>query len=149
MEWKEICISELEAGKLFEDSGHRTRFQELLECYSEYPFFSRGLCKCMYLSAWDEEHFTIMLETLNIMALGRENDTDDMKLQGDVMAEEMADEHAYGDAYVFRLSGMFLEGKKGKPDGEERLSPEYQYIVRRALEAAEIIDRACGEAEIK
>lgn len=140
MGWKEACVAALGAERLYENSGHKTRFMELLECYSGYPFFSRGLCKCMYLSAWDEEHFAVMLETLTSMAIGQEQDTEDMKFQGDVLADARMDEHAYGEAYVFILSGMFLEGKKGQPEGAEKLSPDYQYIVSRALKAAEVID---------
>lgn len=140
MSWKDECVTALGTGRLYENSGHKTRFMELLECYSGHPFFTKGLCKCMYLSAWDEEHFAIMLETLTSMALGQEQDTEDMKFQGDMLADEHMDEHAYGEAYMFRLSGMFLEGKSEKPDGEEKLSPDYQYIVRRAMKAAEIID---------
>jgi len=98
----------------------------------------------MFLSAWDEEHFAVMLETLTSMALGQEQDTEDMKFQGDVLADEHIDEHAYGEAYMFRLSGMFLENRNGKPDGWEKLSPEYQYLVRRGLEAADIIDVVCA-----
>lgn len=140
MGWKESCITALDAEKMFENPGHKMRFQELMDCFSKYPFFSRGLCKCMYLSAWDDEHFVIMLETLNDMALGRENNTEDMKIQGDMMAEDYADAEGYGDAYMFRLSGMFLENRKGKPEGEEKLSPEYLYLVNQALKAGEIID---------
>lgn len=72
MSWSDKCIAALAEKKLFENSGHRTRFKELLDCYADYPFFNRGLCKCMYLSAWDEEHFCIMLETLMSMSLGQE-----------------------------------------------------------------------------
>ena len=64
MNWKTSCYLALEEEKLFETYGHRNRFMELLDCFDDQPFFSPGLCKCMYLSAWDEEHFAIMLETL-------------------------------------------------------------------------------------
>ena len=53
MNWKDRCFLYLNEEKLFEDSEHRTRFWELLDCYGEQPFFTKGLCKCMYLSAWD------------------------------------------------------------------------------------------------
>ena len=45
MGWKENCLAALDAAKLFENSGHRTRFKELMDCYSNYPFFTKGLCK--------------------------------------------------------------------------------------------------------
>lgn len=72
MAWQEKCIKALSDQNLFKDSWHKTRFKELMDCYSNYPFFTRGLCKCMYLSAWDEEHFCIMLENLAEMTLGKE-----------------------------------------------------------------------------
>ena len=107
MSWKDKCAAALGEMRLYENSGHKTRFMELMECYSGYPFFTKGLCKCMYLSAWDEEHFAVMLEMLTSMALGEEHDTEDMKFQGDVIADEKIDEHAYGEAYVFNFRECF------------------------------------------
>lgn len=52
MNQKDACLFALDKAKLFESSGHRTRFKELMDCYSQFPFFTKGLCKCMYLSAW-------------------------------------------------------------------------------------------------
>lgn len=142
MNWNEQCISALNTGGMFEDSGHLTRFKELLDCYSNYPFFSKGLCKCMYLSAWDEDHFTTMLETLNDMALGRERDTVDMRLQGDLLADISLDEHAIGEARVYQLSSSFLENREfvlSKED-EAALSEHYRYLIARGLTAAKMID---------
>ena len=69
-------------------------------------FYKRALQ--MYVSvSLDEEHFAVMLEMLTSMALGEEHDTEDMKFQGDVIADEKIDEHAYGEAYVFKLSECF------------------------------------------
>ena len=41
MGFKELCIQALDERRLFEDSGHRTRFKELMDCYSDYPFLGR------------------------------------------------------------------------------------------------------------
>ena len=49
MGWKDQCVAALDEEKLFENSEHRTRFLELMDCYGGYPFFTKGLCKCMYL----------------------------------------------------------------------------------------------------
>ena len=76
MNWKEQWIAALDKEHLFENSSHRTRFKELLDCFADYPFFTKGLCKCMYLSAWDEEHFCIMLSMLTEMSLEHEKNTD-------------------------------------------------------------------------
>ena len=50
MNQKDACLFALDRAKLFENSGHRTRFKELMDCYNHFPFFTNGLCKCMYLS---------------------------------------------------------------------------------------------------
>ena len=45
MNWKEQWIVALDKEYLFENSSHRTRFKELLDCFADYPFFTKGLCK--------------------------------------------------------------------------------------------------------
>ena len=72
------CLRELEIKGLFETPEHRSRFSELLNCYCNYPFFNKGLCKCMYLSSWDDN--------------------------GKVL-ENMSDGY---DRYIFQLAGAFL-----------------------------------------
>lgn len=140
MNWKDKCLPALDAGKVFENSAHRTRFTELMDCFSDYPFFTKGLCKCMYLSSWDEEHFLIMLQTLTDMALEKERDTEDMRIHGDILADENAEAKAAGEAYMYQMAGTFLEGRKFDPKGMEQLPEKYQHIVRRGMEVAEIID---------
>lgn len=138
MRGKERCIALLDEARLFENSGHRTRFKELLDCYAEYPFFSRGLCKCMYLSAWDEEHFAEMLEVLTQMTLGKERDTEEMRLQG----EQMEQEQSGGDYYIIQLSNAFLDDREFRLEEEASIEPEYRHIIRQALAAAERIEQA-------
>ena len=79
---EKYLYSRLQKAGLFQDSHHLSRFKELVDCYRSYPFFTKGLCKCMYLSAWDEEHFCIMLETLAELTLGRERNTSENEKQG-------------------------------------------------------------------
>ena len=121
---KDNYFSILDTGNMFEDSGHRTRFKELLDCYGDFPFFSKGLCKCMYLSAWDEEHFCIMLEILTDLSLGRETSTREMRVKGEALAD------AFLDNAPYRL-----------PEAAE-VPPEILRIISRALQAAELIDQA-------
>ena len=118
MNFKERCISLLDEEGMFEDSGHRTRFKELLDCYGDYPFFGGGLCKCMYLSAWDEVHFAVMLEVLTGMALGK--------------------------YYVFQLSNAFLDGREFCLEEGARMEPEYRHIIGQALKAGALIEKALG-----
>lgn len=136
MNWKEKCFAALSAENMFEDSWHKTRFKELLDCYTDSPFFSKGLCKCMYLSAWDDEHFCLMLETLTDMSLGQDTNTDDMRINGDILAKEQ-DTDGY---YLFQLSNAFLDNVPFKIDVSAKVSPETWHIIQRAIQAGEIID---------
>ncbi len=140
MGWNEKCISALDAAGLFNDYSHKSRMKELLDCYSGYPFFSKGLCKCMYLSAWDEEHFVILVEMLSGMAVGQEKDTDDMRIEGDMRAEDHALDHADGEAFIYQLSSSFLAGTPFAATGIEKLPEHYQNLVRKGLEAELVIE---------
>ena len=133
----EAYIAALEEAHMFENSEHMTRFKELMDCYADYPFFTKGLCKCMYLSAWDEEHFAIMLQSLNDMALGREQNTDDMRFQGELLAEE----HVDGEYYMYHLSCALLDGRPFLPQEYRNVDEHYRYIITRGLAAAEVIDK--------
>lgn len=136
MNWKEKCLAALDAEKMFENSKHRTRFKELLDCYSSFPFFTKGLCKCMYLSTWDENHFNIMLEALTDLSLGKEQNTEEMRDKGDVLAEEQKD----GEYYVYQLSNAFLDDSAFYLKDSDSIDPEIKYIIQRGLIAAAIID---------
>lgn len=137
MKWNENCLKALTQARLFEDSGHRTRFKELMDCFSDKPFFSKGLCKCMYLSAWDEEHFLILLSTLSNMSLSREEDTSEMCIIGD----SIADEQPTDEALIYRLSISYLENSEFIIDENVQLSERTAYVISRAQQAAAIIDQ--------
>ena len=137
MDWKSKCFAVLDKEKMFENSGHRTRFKELFDCYRDYPFFSKGLCKCIYLSAWDEEHFCIMVETLTDLSLGKETNTKEMSIKGDALADEQTD----GEYYIYQLSIAFLDDLPFRINVSSDMTLEIRYIIRRALRASEIIDK--------
>ncbi|MCI7179074.1 MAG: hypothetical protein SOY12_01485 [Schaedlerella sp.] len=136
MNLKDTYLLALDTADLFESSAHRTRFKELLDCFSGYSFFSKGLCKCMYLSAWDDEHFVIILEILNAMALGKDPNTNEMRINGDILAEEQTN----GEYYVYLLSNAFLDNKSFHLSENAKIEPENSYIIEQALKASEIID---------
>ncbi len=128
------CVRELEGEDLFEGSDHLSRFSELMSCYSGYAFFNAGLCKAMYLSAWDEEHFMVMLDMLNSLTLDKSQDTREMEDNGKFM-EEISEGR---DKEMYRLAGCFLTGEPYEiPDD---VDSETYHIMERCLRAAEIID---------
>ena len=136
MNWYEKCILELTHRNMFESSDHRLRFRDLVSCYYQAPFFTKGLCKCMYLSSWDEEHFDIMLATLNEMVIDNIHNVKAMAEQGEVTAEQM---DGY-DAEIYKLSAAFLTGRPYTIPDLSRFDPDGAHIIRRAVLAAKYID---------
>ena len=65
----------------------------------------------MYLSAWDEEHFCIMLENLAEMTLGKEKNTNEMQNRGAILAQEQTD----SQYYVYPVSYTHLDVYKRQP----------------------------------
>lgn len=130
-----LCVQALEDQNLFDSAEHRSRFAELIGCYCEHPFFTAGLCKCMYLSAWDMEHFIVMLDILNDLTAGKNNDTREMEDHGDIMIEEGNDR----DKEILHLSTAFLTGRDYDPD-MSHVDEEGKRILHYALQAAEVID---------
>ena len=143
MKWTEKCILDLAHHNLFENDGHRHRFHDLLDCYFEKPFFSKGLCKCMYLSAWDSEHFSMMLEVLNCTLIEKDFHLHLMKDQGVILQTEAHEGHNLEDEEVWKLTNAFISGH---PYDRSQLSaleidyPETAYMIKRALSAAYLID---------
>lgn len=138
MFWKDEIFWQLQKQNLFQSNEHRTRFKELIDCYSDASFFTVGLCKCMYLSCWDDEHFIIMLDMLNQLNLQENIGLADMHENGQLLAEEANDHYSN---YVMQLSCALLIGQPFDigilpPD----LAPEGRYIIETALKAAAVID---------
>lgn len=90
----------------------------------------------MYLSAWDEPHFFILLEVLTDLSLGKNTNTDDMRENGDLLADRQED----GEYYVYQLSNAFLDDTSFQLDESVKLESKFRYIIDRALAAAEVID---------
>ena len=141
MNWNDRCLMELTHHNLFETNEHRLRFRDLLSCYSSSPFFTKGLCKCMYLSSWDEEHFAVMLDVLNDMTLEGDKTLRTMKDQGEVMEKEYSKkECSRKDAEIFRLSNSFLNDTPYQAPDFGIIDPEGAYIIRQAIKAGNYID---------
>ncbi len=140
--WKDEILPALDAGHLFQSDAHRSRFKELLNCYAGASFFTPGLCKCMFMSCWDEEHFFIMLDMLNQLSLKRHMGLNDMYENGELIAEENEKEGSY-ENQVMLLSCAFL---KNEPFSLSMLPPDYDptghRIIEISLQAAAAIDEA-------
>lgn len=137
-----LCTKALEKENLFVSQEHRHLFSDLMNCYGEYPFFHKGLCKCMYLSCWDMEHYTVMLDILNNMTIEKSTDTEDMSENG----EYLGDQSEGYDRYIYQLSCSFLNNEDfvlpNAPIEEKGMD-----IINHALKAAAIIDRVFEEVD--
>ncbi len=145
MVWNEKCLLELTHHNMFENAEHRTRFRDLVNCYFTAPFFTKGLCKCMYLACWDEEHFVIMLEMLNGLTIAGEKDLSIMKEEGEVFERQ-----AQGyEVEMYRLSNAFLNDRHYEPADLGVMDPEGAHIMRQAIKAAQYIDELPELSELK
>ena len=136
MTWSEKCILELAHHNLFESTQHRDRFRELLDCYFDAPFFTKGLCKCMYLSAMDEEHFLDMLTMLNQLTINGKADLSPMKENG----VDVAETSEGSDADIYRLSVAFLTNTYYQTPDFTMIDPEEAHIIRQGLLASSFIE---------
>ena len=142
MSWSDVCTNLLDKESLFENQGHKERFREAVKCYENCVFFTKGLCKCLYLASWDMEHFVMILETLNGLVARREKNLKDMKITGEQLADEMKGD----ERYIMELSVAFVgEEPYCLEDGSE-IGEDVKYIINQALKAGVLIDKA--EAEI-
>lgn len=159
MKWSEKCMLELTHHNLFEDDAHRCRFRDLLDCYCHAPFFTAGLCKCMFLSSFDEEHFTMILDILNELTIERVHSLELMKDQGQVAqaraekeAQHSPDSSAAAEYEFWKVANSFLSGRPYPQDGMRELEisePDAAYVIKRTIEAARRIDElpAPGSAD--
>ena len=143
MKWSEKCIMELTHRNLFENDDHRARFRDLLDCYCDAPFFSKGLCKCMYLSSWDQKQFTQILDVLNEMILDRGNAMNLMMDNGMVLEQTARNEGDCTTVAILEVSKTFLDEvpyDRSRLKELEISDPETAYCIKRGLLAAQCID---------
>ncbi len=136
MQWNEKCILELTHHNLFESTEHRSRFRELLDCFWTAPFFTKGVCKCMYLGAWDDEHFLAILQILNDLTAEGAKDASHMAQDG----EDLADEMTGFDREAYSLSTAFITNSYYRVPDFVLMDPEEAHIIKSTLMAAKYID---------
>ena len=143
MNWADKCMMELTHRNLFENDDHRARFRDLLDCYCEAPFFTKGLCKCMFLGAWDNVHFAQLLDILNSMTIERSRHLAPMADNGMVLEKTAREE---GDSEMVAILEISKDFLNETPYDRTHLhdlevnDPEAAYIIKRGLLAEQCID---------
>lgn len=136
MNWDEKCVLELSHHNLFESTEQRRRFRDLVSCYCRYPFFNKGLCKCMYMSSWDETHFNEILSMLNDMTIeGRSA----LTLMAD-WGQKESDKREGFDAEAYKLAVSFIKGTYYKLPDFSEMDADDAHVIRQTLLASVLID---------
>lgn len=143
MHWDEKCLLELTHHNMFESTDHRSRFHEILNCYYRAPFFSKGLCKCMYLATWDDNHYAEMLGMLNLLTIEGSKNLVPMAEEGAVMAEQSSG----ADSEIYKLSTSFINHEPYETPDLTLLDSDSAHIIRQALTASRLIDDLPDEFE--
>lgn len=143
MEWVEICIRELRKQKLFQSGEHESLFRDAVTCYCNRPFFTDGLCKCIYLASWDMEHFAMFLDPINTMVARGDINLDYMEELGEMLAEEN-EGLSEREMYLFELSEAFLrEVNYTLPEDVLESNADWLEIYYAAKSAAEVLETYC------
>lgn len=139
MNWKDRCLESLASHRCFMSSFHKLRFIEMFEWLRDKAFFNKGLCKCIFLAAWDQKHTDFLKETMQEMINMKAKSLDYMLDKGqNEMGNIISNERA-----LYQLSCDFIRYPEKTPDESclVCLSSTWVAIGDRALQASEIIDR--------
>ena len=158
MRWSDKCVLELTHRNLFENDAHRSRFRDFMDGYAEAPFFSKGLCKCMFMASWDDEHFIELLDALNSVTIAHDKKLTVMKDEGEFKEHKLVEaslengDSKAGDDMLspegvqfvmWRLSNDMLNDRRFDRTLLKRLEdsdPDAAYTARQVLKAAQCID---------
>ncbi len=136
MRWDEKCLLELTHHNMFESTEHRNRFREILNCYYTAPFFTKGLCKCMYLGTWDDVHYADLMSIINLITIEGTRSLKTMADEGDAMSEQLTG----ADAEIYKLSTSFITNRPYTLPDLTMIDPEGAHIIRQGLLASKYID---------
>ena len=143
MEWVRKVCNILEEKHLFNDLQHGTRFYQLVSCYCDKPFFTPGICKCIYLGAWDDEHFVQILSMMTELSFAANPESEDMAENG----RFLADETEGPEKYIMLLSCSFVENKPFDVQLPDDLDDRTKRVISYGLKASAVIDEVCGEVQ--
>ena len=156
MIWTDMCKKELQSAKLFADDRHYRRFADAVDCYCDRPFFNEGLCKCIYMSSFDRDHYNVFLQTINGIVARREKNLAFMKEMGkvtqdaleiDYEAGKISPEMSLREQCMYALSNAFLYGKEKEYDlplEAKECKEQWVDMFYMSKRAAEIIQQ-CKE----
>lgn len=139
MSWREHCVEGLDRQRCFVSAFHKSRFIEMFDRFKYQPFFTKGLCKCMFLSAFDQEHTNVMTDMLQELTRRKSQDLSYMLEHG----KEAASHGHVNERTMYELAEYFLTHPDSTPDESWLMSLSRGWVALGdgALQASEVIDK--------
>lgn len=139
MNWLDKCESALTSAHIFLSHSHLSRFVQAFQVLKQQPFVTKGLCKCAFLSAWDQEHFDVFMDMVNELITNNDTNLDRMIQAG----KEYIRNSKSNEKILYTLAHEFLLYPDQTPSESFilELSSAWIAIGDSTLEASYIIDQ--------
>lgn len=139
MKWLDKCESALIDSHIFLSHQHITRFQEAFKLINDQPFISKGLVKCLFLSAWDQEHFNVFMDTIHQLIQNNDTNLDRMiEIDQDHVHRTKASEKIF---YAMAIEFLLYPDQTPSESFMLKMSASWIGIADATLEASYIIDK--------
>ncbi|MDY4670035.1 MAG: hypothetical protein SO415_08610 [Oliverpabstia sp.] len=139
MSWEEKCIPALLEQRVFLSPQHFSRFEAAFSFLRHQYFFTKGVCKCAVLAAWDPKHFEIFMDSMQEMVERKEKDSSYMIAQGKLYSK-----HSDNNMRLFaKLYTDFLSNPNQTPSENIMLkfSKNWVPLLDSAITASLVLDK--------
>lgn len=139
MSWEEKCIPALLNQGVFLSPQHFSRFETAFAYLRHQPFFTKGVCKCAVLAAWDQPNYDFFMSTMHEMADRKDITPDYMLKKGELLVHDPDPNRGL----LFQLSVDFLKypGQTPSENVILKLSGAWVPLVDSAITASLILDQ--------
>lgn len=136
MDWRDYCVEEIAKHRCFVSALHKKRFIEMVDMVQNEPFFTREICKCMFLAAWERKY------TDNLKALFQEMIDNDVTSSEPLIKRAKQVRISPNEVEIYKLELEFLENPGKTPDESclIKLSAAWIPLGDCALQVSEILD---------
>lgn len=135
MDWRDYCVEKIANQRCFVSAMHKKRFIEMFNMVQNEPFFTKEICKCLFLAAW-ERSYTNDMEKL-LQELIDEKVMDAKGLQGRRNFRSVTP----NEKEIAKLANEFLDHPGKTPDESclMKLSKAWIPLGDGALQVSDII----------
>jgi len=139
VKWLDKCESALIDSRIFLSHQHITRFQDAFKLIKNQPFINKGLVKCLFLSAWDQEHFNVFMDVIHQLIQNNDTNLDGMiEIGQDYVQRSKASEKLF---YAMAVEFLLHPDQTPSESLMLKMSASWIGIADSTLEASYIIDK--------